>query len=201
MGIDPLMERMNGPNHVDLLAAVAGSGPRLWCVTHPSDDLRGDVSNVIRNKSRLREGGIVYELAVPWRFLAPFKPENGSFGMSFSVIDQDSGPNYETWMGVTDGVFGGRDCAKYAEFALEGIADLSDNAVRGEVKMLHRREDLLALHGRVTALAEELGEKCARLRQTGRGDDYLDAVWAMSVHFLAFSSRRARTSLSSRPRF
>lgn len=185
-GIDPLMERMNGPNHIDLLAAVAGSGPRLWCVTHPDDGFRGDVSRVIRNCSRLRDGGMVYELAIPWKFFAPFKPENGSFAMSFSVIDQDSGPNYETWMGVTDGVFGGRDCAKYAEFALEGLADLSEDAVRGEVKMLHKREDLVAMHGRVTALKDKLVEKCAALKRKGLKDDYLNAVAAMSAHFLDF---------------
>lgn len=185
-GIDPLMERMNGPNHIDLLAAVAGSGPRLWCVTHPDDGFRGDVSKVIRNRSRLCDGGMVYELAIPWKFFAPFRPENGSFAMSFSVIDQDAGPNYETWMGVTDGVFGGRDCAKYAEFALEGIADLSEDAVRAEVKMLHKREDLVAMHGRVAALEGKLVEKCAELKRKGLKDDYLNAVAAMAAHFLDF---------------
>ena len=185
-GIDPLMERMNGPNHVDLLAAVAGSGPRLWCVTHSNDGFRGDVSKTIHNRSRLRDGGIVYELAIPWRFLEPFKPENGSFAMSLSVIDQDDGPNYETWMGVTDGVFGGRDCAKYAEFVLEGVADLSEDAVRGEVKILHKREDLVAMHGRVTALKNRLAEKCAELKRGGLEDDYLNAVVAMAAHFLDF---------------
>ena len=185
-GIDPLMERMNGANHIDLLAAVAGSGPRLWCVTHANGDLRGDVSGVIRNRSRLRKGGIVYELAIPWRFLEPFKPENGSFALSFAVIDQDAGPNYETWMGVTDGVFGGRDCAKYAEFALEGIADLSEDAVRGEVRLLHTRDDLLALHGRVSSLHSNLAAKCAALADRGLADDYLSAVSAMTAHFLAF---------------
>ncbi len=184
--IDPLMERMNGANHVDLLAAVAGSGPRLWCVTHSNREFRGDVSGKIRNRSRLREGGIVYELSMPWKFLEPFKPENGSFALSFAVIDQDSGPNYETWMGVTDGVFGGRDCAKYAEFALEGIADLSEDAVRGEVKLLHTREDLLALHGRVSNLHSNLAAKCAELKGRGLGDDYLSAVSEMTAHFLAF---------------
>ena len=186
IGIDPLMERMNGPNHVDLLAAVAGSGPRLWCVTHSNAELRGDVSEVIRNRSRLREGGMTYELAIPWSFMEPFKPEGGSFALSFSVIDQDSGAGYETWMGITDGVFGGRDCAKYAEFALEGIADLSEDAVRGEVKMQHTREDLLALHGRVAALKDALAAKCAALESKGRKDDYLAAVVEMAAHFLGF---------------
>ena len=184
--IDPLMERMNGDNHVDLLAAVAGSGPRLWCLTHSNRDFRGNVSSIIKNRSRLREGGIVYELSIPWKFLEPFKPENGSFTLSFAVIDQDSGPNYETWMGVTDGVFGGRDCEKYAEFALEGIADLSEDAVRGEVKLLHTREELLALHGRVSNLQSNLAAKCAALKDRGLEDDYLSAVSEMTAHFLAF---------------
>jgi hypothetical protein len=78
------------------------------------------------NRSHGREGGFVYDLSLPWEFLSPFKRESGAFAMSFSVTDQDLGSSYETWMGLTDGVFAGRDCTKYAAFALEGIADLSD---------------------------------------------------------------------------
>ena len=36
-------------------------------------------------------------------------------GFNFTVIDQDDGTNYETWMGITDGLFGGRDASKYQD--------------------------------------------------------------------------------------
>ena len=185
-GIDPLFEKMTGGNYIDLLAAVAGRGPRLWCVTNPNPAFQGPCAGVIRNRSRLRAGGIVYELSIPWDFLKPFNLENGSFGMSFAVIDQDNGANYETWMGITDGVFGGRDCSKLAEFALEGIADLSDTAERGKPQIQHSKEELLALHGRVAALRDGLAAKCAALAAKGRRDDYLAAVLEMTTFFLDF---------------
>ena len=186
IGIDPLTEKMNGANHIDLLAAIAGAGSRLWCATHCLREYRGDPSGAIVNRSRSREGGFVYELSMPWKFLSPFKPESGSFAMSFSVIDQDHGSSYETWMGLTDGVFSGRDCTKYAEFALEGIADLSDGVVRNAVKIHHKREDLLALHARVAEQTGRLAELCGELEKRGLCDDYLKSVVAMSEHFLAF---------------
>lgn len=186
IGIDPLIEKMNGPNHIDLLAAVAGSGPRLWCVTHSLRKYRGDLAGKVINRSHGREGGFVYDLSLPWEFLSPFKRESGAFAMSFSVIDQDLGSSYETWMGLTDGVFAGRDCTKYAAFALEGMADLSDGIVKSTVKMRHKREDLLALHSRVSAQTARLAEMCRNLEKKNLKDDYLDSVVEMSRHFLAF---------------
>jgi hypothetical protein len=186
IGIDPLTEKMNGANHIDLLAAVAGSGPRLWCVTHSLRKYCGDLAGKVRNRSRVRKGGFVYDLSLPWEFFSPFKRESGAFAMSFSVIDQDLGSSYETWMGLTDGVFAGRDCTKYAAFALEGIADMSDGLVQSTVKMRHKRDDLLALHAKVSEKTARLRAMCRELGKRRLKDDYLDSVVAMSEHFLAF---------------
>ena len=185
IGIDPLTEKMNGSNHIDLIAAVAGSGPRMWCVTHPQRNKQGDCKGKICNRSCQRKGGFVYEFSFPWEFLGPFTPEKGSFAMSFAAIDQDGGTGYETWMGLTDGVFGGRDCSKYAIFALEGIADVVDG-VRSDVKLRHSREQLLALYDRVQKLHEKLSAVCGKLSAKNLKDDYLASVVAMVAHFLAF---------------
>ena len=186
IGIDPLTEKMNGPNHVDIVTAIAGCGPRIWCVTHSDRSFRGDASRIIRNRSRLRKNGFVYEFSFPWEFMLPFKLANGSFAMSFSVIDQDGGTGYETWMGLTDGVFAGRDCSKYQIFALEGIADLSDGIVKTDVKIRHSREDLLALWDRVEKLQKTLSQECGILESKNLKDDYLASVSEMASHFLSF---------------
>ena len=186
IGIDPLTEKMNGSNHIDLLAAIAGVGPRLWCVTHSLRKYCGNLAESVSNRSHIRKGGFVYDLSLPWEFFSPFKCEGGTFAMSFSVIDQDLGSSYETWMGLTDGVFAGRDCTKYATFALEGIAGLSEGIAQNAVKIRFKREDLLALHDRVSKLAARLAGMCSELKKKRLEDDYLDSVVAMSEHFLAF---------------
>ena len=185
-GIDPLQEKILGPNHINLLVAAADRGPRAWCVTHPNPAFSGDVGKAIRNRSRLRNGGAVYELAFPWEFLLPFKPSDGVFGMTFAVCDQDAGTSCETWMGLTDGVLGGHDAALYAKFALDGLVDLSSGVLPAGGGKVLRREDLLALHARVSALKEKLDGKCGALAAAGRRDDYLESVREMTRHFLAF---------------
>lgn len=119
-GIDALCDR-DGRSFINFAVAQAGKKPVIHCFGHPDKSFVGDVSGIIKNKSRLREKGIVYDLAIPWKFLKPFDPVRGKFGFNFAVIDQDDGTNYENWMGITDGVFGGRNQALYYDLNLQSV--------------------------------------------------------------------------------
>ena len=119
-GIDALCDR-DGRSFINFAVAQAGARPVIYCFGHPDKSFVGDLSGTIRNKSRLRERGIVYDLAIPWKFLKPFELIRGKFGFNFAVIDQDDGTNYENWMGITDGVFGGRNQALYLDLNLQSV--------------------------------------------------------------------------------
>lgn len=118
-GIDPLCEK-NG-NHYISFGISAADKPGIWCYAHPNKQLLGDMAALVKNKSKVRKGGIEYELAIPWNFFKPFEPIRGKMGFNFTVIDQDTGTNYENWMGITDGVFAGVNQALYYDLNLKSV--------------------------------------------------------------------------------
>ena len=62
-----------------------------------------------------------YAIVLPWKKLAPLKPEKGAmFGFNFLIMDSDNpakSPAY--WMQLTPGIAGGQTPEKYHIFTLE----------------------------------------------------------------------------------
>ena len=122
-GVDPLCAK-DAKNEINFGISIVGKGPAIWCWAHPDKKYMGDLRNVIKNNSRIRKGGIVYNLAIPWDFLKPFDLPRGKMGFNFAVIDQDDGSNYENWMGITDGIFAGKDFSKFYDLNFKSIESI-----------------------------------------------------------------------------
>jgi hypothetical protein len=67
-----------------------------------------------------REGDITgYELALPFRQLAPLMPEEGkAFGFNFVINDRDLGERADYSLGLTPGICGGKDPSAFRKFVL-----------------------------------------------------------------------------------
>ncbi len=67
-----------------------------------------------------REAGTtVYEWALPWSELAPFRAEVGAvFGMSFVVPDSDDGAAAAYWLRLSQGIANGKNPSYYPNFVL-----------------------------------------------------------------------------------
>ncbi|NLE58449.1 MAG: hypothetical protein GX616_08815 [Planctomycetes bacterium] len=57
-----------------------------------------------------------YELALPWKELAPFKPKDKTTAkFSFVVFDSDDERGFKQWIQWTPGVAGGKDPGAFKE--------------------------------------------------------------------------------------
>jgi hypothetical protein len=68
--------------------------------------------------SRVNDGSIDYELAIPFTLLQPLQPVAGSvFAFNFVATDQDV-KRIDYWMGLTYGICGGKNPARFEKFIL-----------------------------------------------------------------------------------
>ncbi len=122
-GIDPLCAK-DAKAEINFGISAVGKRPAMWCWANPNKKYMGDLKNVIKNNTKIRKGGIVYNIAIPWDFLKPFDLTRGKMGFNFAVIDQDDGTNYENWMGITDGIFAGKDFSKFYDLNFKSIESI-----------------------------------------------------------------------------
>ncbi|HRR96774.1 MAG TPA: sugar-binding protein, partial [Candidatus Ratteibacteria bacterium] len=62
----------------------------------------------------------IYELSLPWSDLSLLKPEKGRvFGFNFTAIDSDKSGGAEYWMGLTEGIAGGKNPSLFHNFFLQ----------------------------------------------------------------------------------
>ncbi|MBP5641322.1 MAG: hypothetical protein J6X55_17730 [Victivallales bacterium] len=118
IGIDPLCEKSLSPNQI-LLGVCPIPSLTVCGWSHPNRDyLRGDLLDVVQCAGRVDKGGYECEMAIPWSFLAPFELVRGKFGFNIVVLD---GAN--RWMGITDGIAGGKVPGLYKDLHFRGMED------------------------------------------------------------------------------
>jgi len=104
---DPYRKEEEKKGRYDYSMGLGQKGPQAWC--HLSADAgthTGEITDMKIALKRLDEnsGNIVYEVAIPWARIAPFKPSAGmNLGMSM-IINEDDGPGRSAFMGWFSGV-------------------------------------------------------------------------------------------------
>ncbi len=116
IAFDPLCEERLSENLI--LIGVAPTQPVTVCAwNHPDKNLvRDDISEVVKTACRIIPGGYECEMAIPWSFLKPFELKHGKIG--FNVVVLDGGKH---WMGITDGIAGGKDPGLYQKLYFSGM--------------------------------------------------------------------------------
>jgi len=112
---DPCREQSEKPGKYDYAFALGAKGPQAWCYysADPSSPL-GECKDIVVKATPSGQGGtLVYEIAIPWSRLAPFKPAQGrNLGMGL-ILNEDDGPGRGSFMGW----FG---CAHSKQLGLNG---------------------------------------------------------------------------------
>ncbi|HBC85653.1 MAG TPA: hypothetical protein DCZ94_01735 [Lentisphaeria bacterium] len=104
---DPYRKEEEKKGRYDYSMGLGQKGPQAWC--HLSADAgtqAGEIKDIKIAVKRLDEnnGNVVYEVAIPWARIAPFKPAPGmNLGMSM-IINEDDGPGRSSFMGWFSGV-------------------------------------------------------------------------------------------------
>lgn len=104
---DPYRKEEEKKGRYDYSMGVGRKGPQAWC--HLSADAKTPVGLVEDIKLAMRRtdektGNVVYEVAIPWKLIAPFKPAPGAnLGMSM-IINEDDGPGRSSFIGWFSGV-------------------------------------------------------------------------------------------------
>ena len=132
VAFDPLNEKTVSKNLI-LLGFTVSDRPSMWCWDHPNKKYTAnDISKYCRLRGSRSETGYTYEVAIPWELLKPFSIDRGKMGFNIVMLDDDGvGPRH--WMGITDGIAGGKNPALYQslyfsnpeEVLLSGMKDPS----------------------------------------------------------------------------
>ena len=142
IGFDTLNLKTGNPNYIEI-GLSAADRPTLWCWQHPRKTYVGDLTGKFTMKTRRYAAGHEYELTLPWEFLRPFSLNRGKLGFNVVVLDAD-GTGIENWMGITDGIAGGKDPALFEDLHLQSPeAALLQNNPAGEIDLLLNRNEVL----------------------------------------------------------
>ena len=120
-------------------------------------------------------GGYEAEIPVSWKELSA-KGLSREKGIRFNlcVADQDKGSSYDNWMGVADGVMGGRDLSLAVPLDFSGV-----------VTDFVPEQPVLPSHEELAKKIEAVAAMNAKLPDAS-GDAYTDCLKAMTDYFLAF---------------
>ena len=120
---DPLRSGTMSGNYIEF-GITPTEKPIIWGWRHPDPSYTGDLSSLVKMATKQYPGGYECELAIPWEFLIPFEFQRGKFNCNIVVLDSDNTPG-QNWMGITDGVAGGKDPGLFRSWQLsipgEGI--------------------------------------------------------------------------------
>lgn len=122
LSFDPLCEKAVTDNFIDIGFSAADT-PAVWCWQHPDKKYIGDISKTLEFKSTRDPQGINYEIAIPWEFLKPFDLRRGKIGFSLAALDND-GHGVENWIGLTEGVAGGKNPELYYDLLIGSSEDI-----------------------------------------------------------------------------
>lgn len=119
--------------------------------------------------------GYELEFAIGWDELAAAGIARGdAVRFNLCVADQDGSTDLENWMGVADGILGGRDPGRWPFLDLAGVMPL----FAPERKALPPESEM---RSRIDAV-----EKANRALAGGEGDEYISALRAMTEYFVDF---------------
>ena len=112
VAFDPLNEKTLSNNYI-LLGFTATDKPSMWCWHHPDKKYAAnDISKYCKLRTKRTKIGYTYEVAIPWSLLKPFSIDRGKVGFNIVMLDDDGvGPRH--WMGITDGIAGGKNPSLY----------------------------------------------------------------------------------------
>jgi len=103
--VDPMRTSAHKVGKYDYSLGIGKKGPQTWC--HLSADAgapTGEAADIRIATQKVSEGtaDMVYEIAIPWHRLAPFKPDVGE-NLGFTlIVNEDDGNNrdsFMTWFG------------------------------------------------------------------------------------------------------
>ena len=119
--LDPCRETTEKPGRYDYTFARGTKGPQAWCYfSADSSAPLGEAKDIIMKVTPTgQQGGMIYEIAIPWTRLAPLKPAVGrDIGLGL-IINEDDGPGRASFMAW----FG---CAHSKQLGLNGDLILTD---------------------------------------------------------------------------
>lgn len=99
--------------------ALTPKGPQLWRAnygnskTSPTGPVPGAEIAVVKV-----DGGVVYEMSIPWKELAPFQPFPGAKMRFNFIINDDDGQGRAKWIGVTPGLAEKKETPLYKQMIL-----------------------------------------------------------------------------------
>ena len=105
--INPFRQDVQGQGRYDYAMGLGSKGPQTWCnLSADASAPTGSVPSIQLNARHVDPGtgNMVYEVAIPWARLAPFKPGVGrDLGLSM-ILNEDDGVGRKTFMGWFGGV-------------------------------------------------------------------------------------------------
>ena len=111
----------NGNDHLFGIALTV-NGPECYCwVAKGVEMKKGEGARKFPLVIKRGNGTMTYEIAIPWKELAPLVPKAGrAFRFNFVVNDndRDNDRNAPYWMALTPGIAGGVDPSAYRVFVL-----------------------------------------------------------------------------------
>ncbi len=100
--VDPQRNSEEKPGKYDYSLATGEKGPQAWC-NYSADTTAavGEAKDIQVAVKRLddKSGNVIYEVAIPWTRIAPFKPQAGAdLGLSLILNDDDGqGRDFMGW--------------------------------------------------------------------------------------------------------
>ena len=126
-------------------------------------------------KAKRTPSGYALEFAIGWDELAASGiARDSAVRFNLCVADQDAGTDLENWMGVADGILGGRDPRLWPFIDLAGVMPV----FAPEQRSLPPEDEM---KGRIDAL-----EKANRALPDDSGDEYVSSLKAMTEYFIDF---------------
>lgn len=114
IAFDPINEKVLGNNTILFDVAITEK-PQMWCWDHPDKKYAGTaILKYCKVRGTHRKDGYVYEVAIPWKVLEPFTIDRQQMGFNIVLLDDDGiGPRH--WMGISDGIAGGKNPALFKQ--------------------------------------------------------------------------------------
>ena len=114
IAFDPINEKTLSNNTILFDVAITEK-PQMWCWDHPDKKYTGTaIAKYCKVRGTHRKGGYVYEVAIPWKVLEPFTIDRQQVGFNVVLLDDDGiGPRH--WMGISDGIAGGKNPALFKQ--------------------------------------------------------------------------------------
>ncbi|MDR0931945.1 MAG: hypothetical protein LBM70_02865, partial [Victivallales bacterium] len=122
IAFDPLRAGTMSDNYIEIGISPTDK-PIIWGWRHPDSSKIGDLSKIIALSTKRDADGYECEVAIPWSFLSPFEFQRGKFNCNIVVLDSDDFAG-QNWMGITDGIAGGKDPSLFKTWQLAIPGDL-----------------------------------------------------------------------------